>query len=448
MSSATNNGAMSATTGTMESASQVKTGHLMGAYWALLAFYVIYCARPEDWIPGLAYVPLAKITGGLAAVVALMTLGSGSRKLPREVLYLALLIAQFWLAVPFSPVWRGGAFWSTLGFSKLLLIFPAMILVTQTLSSLRRLIFVQAGSTVLVALASIALNARASAGRLTGAENGQYGNPNDLATALSIALPFCFAFLLKGRGVLRKVAWGVSIVAMIYAVILTESRSGLLAVVLSMGFCLWELGVKGGRRYLIALSALVVLVFAIIAGKGLKARFAATFGSEVVTQEEETAHESALERREMLKDSIILTLQHPLFGVGANNFTPTTQHWRETHNDYTQMSCEGGIPALILFLMILWRAFRNLRETNQAVPKNSEEALWAGTLHASFLGFLAGAFFSSVAYLYYPYFLVGYTSILRSLVSSPEGAPPQPAPVKPREKLDQTVFIQGRAAGL
>ena len=36
---------------------------LVGAYVALVLFMVIYCARPEDWIPGLSNVPLAKIAG-------------------------------------------------------------------------------------------------------------------------------------------------------------------------------------------------------------------------------------------------------------------------------------------------------------------------------------------------------------------------------------------------
>ena len=35
---------------------------LVGAYVALLLFMFIYCARPEDWIPGLSHAPLAKVT--------------------------------------------------------------------------------------------------------------------------------------------------------------------------------------------------------------------------------------------------------------------------------------------------------------------------------------------------------------------------------------------------
>ena len=43
-----------------------KHKQLAEAYVALLLFMVVYCARPEDWIPGLSNVPLAKIAGVLA----------------------------------------------------------------------------------------------------------------------------------------------------------------------------------------------------------------------------------------------------------------------------------------------------------------------------------------------------------------------------------------------
>jgi len=423
----------------------VKGAQVKGAFWAMVAFYVVYSLRPEDWIPALRLIHLAKITGGLAVLAAVLTLGTGRSRFPREILYLVLLIAQFWLAVPFSPVWRGGAFWATLDFSKLILVLPVMVLVIGTLGGLRQFIFVQAGSAALVALASV-VAFRGATERMSGAEGAQYGNPNDLAMSLAIALPFCFAFLLRGRGFLRKMVWALSILVMGYAVFLTESRSGLLAVVMSMGACLWEFGVRGGRRYLVVLAGVAVMVLAIVAGKGLEGRFAATFGQDISTKEGRTAYDSAMERREMLKDSIILTLEHPLFGVGAGNFTPTTQSWKETHNNYTQVSCEGGIPALIFFLMFLGCGFSNLRETRKRAPKGSEEALWVGALNASLLGFLVGSFFASIAYLFFPYFLVAYTSVLRSVVSSTEIPSPEPAPQKPRVNGD--LFRLGRASSL
>jgi len=34
----------------------LKREPLAGAFFWLSGFYLIYCARPEDWIPGLAYI--------------------------------------------------------------------------------------------------------------------------------------------------------------------------------------------------------------------------------------------------------------------------------------------------------------------------------------------------------------------------------------------------------
>jgi O-antigen ligase len=417
----------------------------------LLLFFLVYCARPEDWIHALAPVPLAKITGGLAVLALLMTLGSAQRRLPREMLYFGLLVMQLWLTVPFSPVWKGGAFWSTLGFSKLLLILPVMLIVASTLPRLRGLIFVQAASAALVAVVSIIELRKGSVvtgERLSGAAGSFYDNPNDLATALSIALPLCLGFALRKNAGLRRWPWILSILAMMYAVFLTESRSGLLALAVSVGACLWEFGIRGGRRYMLIIAAGAALVLMLVAGKGLAARFAGTFGSDLSTPSARVAHGSALERREMFRKSVEVTLQHPLLGVGPNNFNSINGHWRETHNNFTQYSSEGGIPALILFLMILWRAFANLREAKQLAGKESEEALWAGALKASLLGFLVGSFFASVAYLFFPYFLIWYTSVLRGVVSAPGGPAPQPVPEKQAPRSTVDLFRLGRASSV
>src|SRR5438309_9047019 len=87
---------------------------LVGAYVSLLLFMVIYCARPEDWIPGLSVVPLAKIAGVLALLALMFSLRKYRSSLPREVIYLILLVGQLLFAAGMSPVWRGGAVQQTL----------------------------------------------------------------------------------------------------------------------------------------------------------------------------------------------------------------------------------------------------------------------------------------------------------------------------------------------
>ena len=45
------------------------------AYLCLVMFMLVYCARPEDWVPHLSAIPLAKITGTLMILAFLFSLG-------------------------------------------------------------------------------------------------------------------------------------------------------------------------------------------------------------------------------------------------------------------------------------------------------------------------------------------------------------------------------------
>src|SRR2546422_585469 len=80
------------------------------AYLALLAFIVVYFARPTDWISALNVLPLGKVTGIVAAATLAVSVLSGRaplNRLPREAFYLVLLFAQLALTVPFLPSGAG-----------------------------------------------------------------------------------------------------------------------------------------------------------------------------------------------------------------------------------------------------------------------------------------------------------------------------------------------------
>ena len=88
-----------------------KPAALNGAFFWLSAFYFVYCARPEDWIKILGYLPLAKITSLFALIGLLSSLGQTQRKLrdvPRESWYLLAMIGLLFASAVLSPIWRGG----------------------------------------------------------------------------------------------------------------------------------------------------------------------------------------------------------------------------------------------------------------------------------------------------------------------------------------------------
>src|SRR5262249_13786627 len=148
-------------------------------------------------------------------------------------------------------------------------------------------------------------------GRLEGVLGGIYGNPNDLALAIALTLPFCFVFMLTARSGPRKALWLLAATVMTYALFRTASRGGLLAFVAAMGVLLRESGIKGGRRYLLPLAGVIALGGLLIAGRGLKERFGAMSGGTSAHPGNTAAYDSAVQRRQLFWRSLVVTAKHP-----------------------------------------------------------------------------------------------------------------------------------------
>jgi len=380
----------------------------VGAYVSLLLFMVVYCARPEDWIPGLSVVPLAKVAGVLALLALMFSLRQFRSSLPREVIYLILLVGQLFLAAAMSPVWRGGAVQKTLDFAKVLLIVIVMSVAVNTARRLRRLILIQAASVAVIAAVAV-WKGHLLLGRLEGTLGGNYSDPNDLALAIIISLPLCLALLFLSRGGLQKAAWSLAILVMLYMVFLTGSRGGFIALIVTAAVFLWEFAIRARRRYLLVLAMLAGVILWQFSGGMLVGRLKGTFN-----QQEDTAasYGSSEARQQLFWRSVVVTKQHPLFGVGPGNFQELSGSWHVTHNSFTEISSEGGVPAFVLYVLILWSGFKNLRETKRFARGRTVSRLMARALLASLAGYVAGSVFLSVGYEFFPYFLVAYTSAL------------------------------------
>jgi O-antigen ligase len=267
---------------------------------------------------------------------------------------------------------------------------------------------------------------------LEGVIGGIYSNPNDLAFAIVLTLPFCFAFLLNTRSVPRKAAWAASMLAMCTALFMTASRAGFIDLLVTGVVCLWLFGVKGKRIHLIAIAAVVALVIGVAAGGRLKDRFFAISGNDLENSVDVSAHGSYEQRKLLMIESVDAIAHYPL-GIGLANFANYSGTWREVHVSYLQIAVEGGIGAFVLYLLFFARGFSNLNRLNGIRGNDAEVELFSGALYGSLVGFVVGGFFAPEAYQYFPYFAVAYTSVLlaiakereQSEVSSP-GLPDQP----------------------
>jgi O-antigen ligase len=77
--------------------------------------------------------------------------------------------------------------------------------------------------------------------------------------------------------------------------------------------------------------------------------------------------------------SIAVSLSHPIVGVGIGQFavyeaaTAASQglhsSWQGTHNTYTQVSSEAGIPALIVFVCVIIFSLQGCRALSRRARK-------------------------------------------------------------------------------
>ena len=114
-------------------------------------------------------------------------------------------------------------------------------------------------------------------------------------------------------------------------------------------------------------------------------------------------------------------LHHPIFGVGPGNFPAVTEEWRVVHNTYTEFGAEAGIPALVLFLALLFVSMRRIKRVYKlpAYKSDPEVRIWTSALWAALAGYAAGALFASTEYNLFPYFLVGYICALYQIAAKP-----------------------------
>jgi O-antigen ligase len=419
------------------------------AYRALVLFTFVYFVRPEDFIPGLRYLYLARTLGAIALLALIFGVKRSERgKIPAEGKILIALLVQMLLTIPTS-FWRGGSADIVVNrFSKGVIVALLIPLVVTGVKELRRLLFIQAASITLVTLASILVH-RTLDGRLMGIQSGILENPNDLAINIAINFPLCMGFLFASKRGLPKLLWTAGLFSILYGVVATYSRSGMIAMAITGLICLWEFGIKGKRFALVGVTAIlgVLACGALVATPRYLNRLASLVvtadPSEIGTGTMEAHGEASLEARtQLLKDSLRLMAQHPIFGVGPGMFPAVAGGWHVAHNTYTELGAEAGLPALLLFLALLITAGRRMRRVRKLPGYAADPSirLWAGALWAGLAGYAAGAMFASTEYTLFPYFLVGYICALYQIASKP---PATGAATAPGNAADNTVGEAG-----
>ena len=275
-------------------------------------------------------------------------------------------------------------------------------------------------------------------------EFGGIANANDFAAHLIFVLPFLlFAIMAVSVSWKWKVPALVFLLGGFYLASQSASRGALIAFGAISCFILLRGTIRQRAIFAITAVGLVVLSVATLPRHTL-IRYATLFGGSAA--EDQEANDSQRARTYLFKSSLRYTLEHPLLGVGPGEFSDFEgnesrargQHgsWQVTHNAYTQVSSEAGIPALIFILGGILSTFLGLSRVYKTARTNlafRNIAAAAYCLQLSLIGFGVATAFLSLAYTVYLPALTGM-AIALSAVAQSEFARLPPSQIQPRTR--------------
>jgi O-antigen ligase len=321
------------------------------------------------------------------------------------------------LCVPFS-VWPGGAAIRVRDWMKMMLVYIVIAGLISTFDQFRKTVHLLAYSILVLALLAI-LFGDMTQGRLV-LSRGRFTNPNDLAQILLMGLPLWWYIATNTS--LKRSRRALAFCAMVpifMAMSKTGSRGALIASAVVAVVLFWRSSVSH-KVLLLTGAGLLVVLAAVFLPNVIKERYFTFFATDDAAPEsalqaqiESSAISSTWGRWFLLKDSITLTLLHPLFGVGAGQFEVAQDQyswavrnrkgeWQVTHNTFTEFSSENGVPALLFYSLALYFAFRAARVPRavRARPrrKDDEVANASFCLRLSLLSYLVSSMFGSFAY--------------------------------------------------
>jgi O-antigen ligase len=271
---------------------------------------------------------------------------------------------------------------------------------------------------------------------------GTIANANDFGAHLIFILPFLlFAILTVRSKTIKTIATGLFIYGL-YLGAKTGSRGALLAI----GFVLVFILLRAPARVRIAVLVGVPLLSAVLIAvlpSYITARYGTLFNSDSATAPEE-AVQSAAARKELFWKGVQMTMEHPLTGVGVEQFQIANgaglvakgihAEWQVAHNTYTQLSGETGVPGFLIYVIGMVSAFL-LMNSSVKLCRGRPDLKVAGTagfcLMMSLLGFGTASFFISQAYSFYMPTLAGVAVALNRVVRRQIAAQAQLQPPVP-----------------
>jgi O-antigen ligase len=218
-------------------------------------------------------------------------------------------------------------------------------------------------------------------------------------TGALIALTLPLLLYLKSIGRVSAITLLVFSLSYLYAVALTGSNSGFVGLL--FGLAIYSAVSMSWRVILIATVAAVGIV-ALTIGYGdlfLPEAFRERVLVALVSGDIRQAGTYS-DRLELIKESLEVVNRTPFLGVGADQYRLHSETGQPVHNAYLLIWSEGGLPALVGFLLILTSA---LYISVKTFRPGGDNATFAASISVVLL---FAVFINSVAHMYGRFWVV------------------------------------------
>ncbi len=350
-------------------------------YWMLLFYAVFTHSRITELLAPGVRLPLVLAVGGLLLALVGGTIVRGFNT-PIAIAYIALT-AWFFFGVPFGAYPSGSLRFILNAWSKNWALFLMVVSLVSTRRQCSRLVVALAIGSTLAAVGALATGTTGTTEReeRLALDGTSLNDPNTLGMTLLIGLPMWMTVIAdRKRYLTTRLAAVACTLPILVAIPMTGSRGTLVGAFIVALYLFKDLSIAG-KTALLAVASVVVILAGTFLGDALLDRYS------MITDPGQIAETASTDSRVYLfKQGLRLIARNPVTGVGVGMFAVAENNlsieqgmvhgsWHTCHNMFMQVASETGLPALLLYSMILWSIWKKLGRLQKVTLERSSRRL-------------------------------------------------------------------------
>jgi putative inorganic carbon (hco3(-)) transporter len=350
-------------------------------YYGLLFYIFLFYSQIAGRFPVLAPFRIEFVIGSILVFVALARIINSNPPFNENRLNQAamLFLVLAFISIPFALV-KTRALNEFIHLIKFFAIYLMIIVTINNEKRLKGFVYIYLGMITLLFIEPFFLSLQGKGFiynnhmlRLAGVTN-YFGHPNQLGGMTAENLPFFYYLMKYDKSKAHKVIYLILILISLRVIMLTQSRTGFLGIIVFGFFILIFSKKKILSLFAIALSCIMLWQ---VAPQETKDRFfTLSRVGEVITTEPIDFYDenikslgSMASRWELIRRGFVAFTENPILGLGLDCFTSFNGrrwgYWFPPHNTYIQALAEMGIIGFSAFIYVIFMTFKNLHHSNK-----------------------------------------------------------------------------------